>query len=373
MRAATRFHLLFVPAALLATGCDESSLPHEPIPLEAENPVTQHVPAQVTGPVRWADGYLLQGNPLRDSSDLTGGGLVFNRAGGAVIVTKPAGTTGRYIARFSGLSAILGPRSTVHVTQYGLGADLYCNPVTPRLVNDKVEVRCFKSSTRAPANAAFTVLVSGKYDDRAFAYANQPTGTDYSPAAAGSWNPAGTSRIHRDGTGRYRVVFSGLGALLPVGVGGHVQVNAAGTSKAHCKAQEFGGSPTLTVQVQCYTPAGAPVDSKFTAFVALPAAHLAYAWGDRPTALSYSPFEAYTSNPSGGTVYIARTGPGDYKVMWSGVDAEIVETGNLQVTAYGPGNAQCKAYDVGDEFAIVRCFGPNGEPVDSYYMVLLGS
>jgi hypothetical protein len=373
MRAATSIRLLLVPAVLLAAGCDDASLPQEPTALEAEHPVAEGVPSPLTGPARWADGYLLQGSPLRDSSDLSAGGFSYNRGGGAIIVTKPAGTTGRYIATFRGLSAVLGTRSAVHVTHYGIGTDSYCKPVIPRLVTDRVEVRCFKAGTRAPANASFTVLVSGKYADRAFAYAHQPTSTDYSPASAGSWNPAGASRIFRDGTGQYRVVFSGLGALLPPGGGGHVQVNAAGTGKTHCKAQEFGGSPNLTIQVRCYSPAGGLTDSKFTAFIALPAAHLAYAWGDRPTALSYSPFPAYTSTPSGGTVYITRAGPGDYKVEWTGVDAEIIESGTVQVTAYGRGNAQCKAYDVGDEFAIVRCFGPNGLPVDSYYMVLLGS
>jgi hypothetical protein len=45
----------------------------------------------------------------------------------------------------------------------------------------------------------------------------------------------------------------------------------------------------------------------------------------------------------------------------------------VQATAYGTGNAQCKAVDAMGESAVVQCFTPNGTPVDSYYMVLLGS
>jgi hypothetical protein len=41
--------------------------------------------------------------------------------------------------------------------------------------------------------------------------------------------------------------------------------------------------------------------------------------------------------------------------------------------AYGEGNAQCKGVDVGEEFAAVQCFKPDGSPVDSYFMVFFGS
>lgn len=40
----------------------------------------------------------------------------FNRAGGTITITRPAGTTGRFIATFGGLLARLAGRSAVRVT-----------------------------------------------------------------------------------------------------------------------------------------------------------------------------------------------------------------------------------------------------------------
>jgi hypothetical protein len=45
----------------------------------------------------------------------------------------------------------------------------------------------------------------------------------------------------------------------------------------------------------------------------------------------------------------------------------------VRANAYGQGNAQCKGVDVGEEFAVVQCFKPDGSPVDSYFMVFFGS
>lgn len=372
MRAARSIHPLLVPAALalFAAGCEDSALLQEPPDPEPTHPVSTGQPS-LTGP-HWASGYTLAGSPLTPYYELTGSNFTYNLSGGIVSITKPAETTGRYIVRFAGLSALLGGRSTVHANAYTSDAT-YCKPAQGYLANDKVEVRCFDARTRAPANAGFTLLVLGKTADPAFAYAHQPTGTDYSPSGAGSWNPAGSSRVFRDGTGQYRVVLNGFGGRLTPSVGGHPQVNAVGTGKAHCKALDFGGSPNLTVRVRCYAAGGGLVDSKFTVLFTTPSAHLAYAWGDRPTTLNYTPFPGFTSNPAGGTVYVSRHELGRYLVEWTGIEAEIYEGGTVQAMAYGTGNAQCKGEDIGEAFAVVRCFKPDGSPVDSHFMVLFGS
>jgi hypothetical protein len=221
--------------------------------------------------------------------------------------------------------------------------------------------------------ALFYLQVLGQRDDRAFAFAHQPTATNYSPAAAGSWNPAGTSKVIRAGVGQYQVVFNGYGARLPAGVGGHVHVNAVGTGKAYCSVQTWGGSPDLTVTVGCYTPAGTPADAKFTVLLTPPAAHLAYAWGDSPTYSQYQAWSFVSSNPVGGAITITRYGTGNYQIWWTGVDAEIRGWGNLQVTAYGEGGAQCKVVGYGNESAAVQCFAANGVPMDTQYTVLLAS
>jgi hypothetical protein len=373
MRTAVTLRLLLVPAALLVAACDDSPLLQEPSPGEESPPLHEAQAPALTTSARWADGYLHAGSPTTPSYAPVPY-LSYNRSGGSMNVTKPAGTTGRYIVTFSGLSAVLGTRSTVHVTEYGLN-DTYCKPVNGRLVNDKLEVRCFKASTRAPANAAFTVVVLGINSNAVFAYAHQPTSTDYLAAAGGTWNPRGATRVFRLGMGEYKVVFSGFAVAIPPGVAGHVQVNAVGTGKAHCTAADWDdeGTPDLNLIVQCHTPAGLPVDSKFTALFLLPSEHVAYAFADRPTTASYTPNPVATSNPSGGAVTITRTGVGDYIVVWSGVDPAVVDGGTVHVTSAFTDSTQCKATSLFDTGVMVHCFAPNGKPADAYYSVLLGS
>jgi hypothetical protein len=375
MRAITSLRLLVPATTLLAGACDDSSNPTAPeeTPLaEAEAPA----PEQATGPLEdvgfWADGYLSAADV--DGRMVVPSNTYFNRSGGAISVTKVAGTTGRYVARFSNLTTLLGGKSTVHVTATeGTTGNNYCKPVGGFLVRDSVEVRCYRVATGAAANTNFSLDVLGKRDDRAFAFANQPTATNYAPGSAGSWNPAGTTRIYRDGVGRYRVVFTGLGARLTPGVGGHVQVNAVGTNKVHCIMDHWGGFSDLEVTVACYSPAGARADAKFTTLFTLPAAHLAYVWADQPTLSSYTPHSAYRWNPVFGAVTITRNGVGAYTVRWTGVDAEIRDFGNAQVTAWGYNNAQCRVNGQLFDYVSVQCHGANGAPIDTHYAVLLGS
>ena len=331
--------------------------------------MAQEGAAPLAGATHWSAGYLHAGSPT-SASYAPLPYLSYNASDGAMNITKPAGTTGRYVVTFRGLSALLGSHSTVHLTEYGI-EDAYCKPVNGRLVNDKLQVRCFKASTRAPANAAFTVLVSGAQEQRAFAYAHQPAGTNYTAAAAGSYNPNGAIKVLREGAGAYRVVFTKLGSAVSTN-NGNVQVNAVGTGKAHCTAIEWGAQTDVSVYVRCYTPAGAPVDSKFTVLFLLPHPHVAYTYANQPSAASYSPNPSASWSPSGGGVTITRNGVGDYTVVWPWIGPDIVDGGTVQVTGYGE-NTQCKATSLFDTGAIVRCFAPNGSRVDARYTVLLGS
>ena len=365
MRTAISLSLLLVPAVLLVTACEESSSPLEPLAA----PPGQDSP-QAVEQARWADGYLRVTDPLATGYS-PAADFSFNRAGGATTITRPAGTTGRYVATFGGLSALFAGRSAVHVTGYGTG-NTYCKPVTPYLASDKVEVRCFKGANGTPVNAAFTLLVTGANGDRGFAFAHQPTATGYAPHAKHSWNPAGTMKVTRFSKGVYEVVFANLRPLeLPLG---HAQVTALGSGPARCTLGEWGGEPDLYVQVSCHTPAGALVDSKFSVLFARPADHLAYAFADQPTTASYTPPAFGAWNPSGGGISISRSGVGKYAVRWNGADPMILGQGNVQVTAveYATGT-HCKVTGQGAESAEVQCYSPNGTLVDSYYSVLLGS
>ena len=376
MRTAAPYRLLCLSTLALAAGaCDGAESPLEPLTVEDAAPMAEAGPAPLAGVGRWADGYLRVLDPTASShtpETLTS----FNRAGGLITVTRPAGTTGRYVARFAGLSAVLGTKSTVHVSGYGYDAT-YCKPAGARLVRDTIEVRCFSTYTGAPANTRFTLVVTRDYPNRAFAFAHQPTALQYSPAAAGSWNPGGTITVARTDPGTYRVAFNGLARQLPVNVLGHLQVNAVGTGGTHCKAYNSdtdNGSPNLYVEVRCYTRTGTAADTKFTVLFVLPATHVAYAWADKPTTASYAPLAYYSSNPSLEATTITRSTVGKYTVSWAAVEPEIDDIGDVQVTTYGSGRTQCKAVELtyyGQ--VVVNCFGPDGVYRDSRFMVLLHS
>ena len=376
MRTISPFRLLLVPVALLAAACDDSpdpTAPNAPPAAEAE----PHGPGS-TGPLEdlayWADGYLYAHAPT--SSSYTPMSLTaWSRSGMPINITKVPGTTGRYVVRFSGLSALVGAKNTVRVTAAGLpDAASYCKPVGAFLVRDSVEVRCYRIGTGAPQNSEYYVQVLAKRDDRAAAFANQPSAASYTPASSGSYNTAGTTKVIRSAVGRYQVVFGGFGTRLPAGTAGHVQVNAAGTGKGNCKVVTYGGSPDVTVDVACFSASGYSMDSKFSALLTMPAAHLAYAWIDSPSYTQpYSAYRVYASNPIGGTITIKRSGLGAYEVRWAAVDAEIRDYGTMAVTAWGESGTHCYSTALGHEYAQVQCRAVNGLPSDEQFVVLLGS
>src|SRR5262249_18215265 len=274
--------LLIPGLATLALACAGATVPDEPAPRGPAEPVEPAGgPAYaITSDRPWADGYVLADNPTSASyTPLASASR--NWAGGPIHITRPAGTTGRYVVTFTGLSAALGAKSTVKATGYGSGS-AYCKAMMGYLVSDAVEVRCFKAGSGAPVNTRFTLLVSRATNDRAFAFGHQPTAAHYTPTAKGSWNPGGAIDVTRIGPGRYQVRFANLGSWTN---GGLALASAVGPGKVYCTVGEtWGGSVStdLTLDVACYTPAGSPVDSKFTVAFVTPAKHLAYAFGSDP-------------------------------------------------------------------------------------------
>ena len=370
MRAAVPLRLLLTSAAMLSAACDEGSMPQEPsLPVE-EVPIG--TPIAEAGTTRWAAGYLHAGSPT-SASYAPLPYLSYNASGGTMNVTKPAGTTGRYVVTFQGLSALLGTKSTVHVTEYGLN-DTYCKPANGRLAEDKLEVRCFRAATGQAANAAFTVVVLGRASNAVFAYAHQPTTASYLAAGAGSFNPKGGVRVARTGLGKYSVTWDNFASSVPAGNEGNVQVSAVGTGKAHCIVEEWGdaSTPNFKIDVSCYSPAGVPVDSKFAAFFQIPHPNVAYVNADRPTEASYPARASAFWNPIGDAAWITRTGVGDYTVTWNAVDAAIKDGGTVQVTS-GWEAVQCKATSLTATGASVHCFGPQGIRADAAFMLLIGS
>jgi hypothetical protein len=215
--------------------------------------------------------------------------------------------------------------------------------------------------------------VLGRRDDRAFVFANQPTAASYSPANSGTWNPAGATKVVRNSVGKYFVSLAGIASRFPAGFGGHIQVSAVGTGKVYCKLEEWAGLTDLSVYLGCYSPAGAPADTKFTLQVTPPSAHLAFVYANLLAGDDYRPDPTYSSNPVGGAINVSRYGTGMYVVRWTGVDAEIRNMGNVQVTGYGWDGTLCKASGIDTEAVSILCFGPNGVAKDSQFIVLLSS
>jgi hypothetical protein len=352
------------------TGPDGAAAPSAPAVAADSAEVKTRRELEATAAPHWADGYVWAYSPT-SASYTASGFYAFNRSGGAIQITRQG--VGQYTVRFSGLSALLGAKSTVKVTGYNSNND-YCKPISARLVSDVVGIRCFNANTGAAVDAYYTVLVMRNYVELAFAHAQLPTSTNYAPQANASWNPAGPIRIFRNGTGSYTVRFSGLGSRLASN-GGHAQVVHVGTGAGHCKIGSWGGSPDLDVSVVCFSRSGALVDTKFNLLFLLPNSHLGYTWASDPAALSYFPNSYYSSNSGGGQIQITRSGTGQYHVTWNGLSGDLLDGGDVQVSAYGGFNptAQCKVEFWGSQDAYVRCFSPNGTLVDSQFDVLYGS
>ena len=185
--------------ALLIVGCGIDRNPTAPddpgvgLPEPATLPEPDadggsHAGDAITGDRLWADGYVLADKPTTTSyTPLASASL--NWAGGPLRITRPDGTTGRYVVTFTGLSSALGAKNTVRATGYG-GGNAYCKTVMGYLVSDKVEVRCYQGGTGTPVNTRFTLLVS-----RGLPTGPSPSATSRPPPntrpAGRLWSPAG--------------------------------------------------------------------------------------------------------------------------------------------------------------------------------------
>jgi hypothetical protein len=204
-----------------------------------------------------------------------------------------------------------------------------------------------------------------------FVWADQPSASSYAPAANYAYNGSGTPpQITRSGVGQYQVSFPGLSALYATR--GNVQVTAYGSSTTFCKVVSWTGD---VVSVACFADAGNPADSQYTVLFLFPdshaSSHFGFAWADQSANASYTPDPTYSYNAGGaGAITATRSGTGNYTITWSGISAVGSGGGHIQVTAYGPGNAQCRSDGWGSERAIVRCSDPTGAAVDSQYTIL---
>ncbi|MGX7824883.1 hypothetical protein ACTG9Q_07305 [Actinokineospora sp. 24-640] len=211
-------------------------------------------------------------------------------------------------------------------------------------------------------------------------WASNPASASYTPPTNYQMNSTGpgvTNTITRSGTGVYAVRFTGLGVT-----GGVAHATAYGAGTGQCKVGSWHPSAgDQLVTVRCFTLAGVPVDSMFTASytnrttwrgfdgAAVPGAYL---WAGEPTSANYTPSAVYQYNSSGAVNTVSRTGTGTYRVYLPGI-GHSVTGGHPLVTAYGSGSERCKVVSHGwttpsSTIQVnVRCFTTAGAPTDARF------
>lgn len=305
----------------------------------------------------------------------------FNSAGGAINISRSG--VGSYAVRFSGLGGDALVGGNVQVTPYGGGTET-CKVASwgSSGPDFTVNVLCF-TAAGAATDTMYAVRVAWYYAPSpgrrtSYAWADSPLSASYTPSTKFSFNSVGSAtNISRSGVGAYAVRFSDFGNQQPPPPGGNVLVTAYGGGSEACKVASWDNSGAdYTINVRCFTAAGAAVDTMYTVRAAW--GHSAsfnplsgYAWADNPTSASYTPNSLNSFNSSTVPVSITRSGVGTYAVRFPGLGGGS-SGGNVQVTAYGSDAATCKvgswSFTFPDFIANVRCF-KSGVPVDTRYSI----
>ena len=282
---------------------------------------------------------------------------------------------GSYRVKFTGLVA--GSNAgTVDVTTNSFAG--FCKVVdwTPTATDTIVDVQCF-SGSGAPNDAAFNVAYANpgtrQPSNMAYVLADQPTTAEYTPPSQYQFNSkGGTNTVSRVSTGVYSV------SLPKVGLdSGTVKVTGYTTDATNCQVGGWGGSPTLTVTVQCYDTAGNPADGAFTmtwvdrfSLLGEKGHTRGYVWADSPSTGSYTPSPAYQENSSGASNGVTRFSAGNYLVTMPSIGANH---GDVQVTTYGSTVANCVSSGWGTtgttQEVYVLCFDAAGALIDVQFTV----
>jgi len=301
-------------------------------------------------------------------------GFSFNSTGEGIRIGRSA--TGTYTVRFFGLGAF-ATQGTVDVTAEGLQpsqcAVTHWAPDSTGTIL-LIGVNCF-SVSGAKMDAPFTVAftsggsTTGTTD---YVWANKPGANSYTPSRPFQFNSSGgTNRIERAGPGRYDVLLPG-----PVVQGGTVKVTAYGKTANSCQVDSWADrSPGQIVLVDCFNPAGAPVNNQFTmTFTASDdlfgdGAPSGYLWADQPDASSYTPSTIYQHDTAGTTATVTMLGTGEWEALFPGENQGA--QGDQQATAYGSTPAHCIVDGpigiASGESADVFCFDTSGNPLNVTY------
>jgi hypothetical protein len=225
-----------------------------------------------------------------------------------------------------------------------------------------------------PADSGFTLslLAAREYIGRvAYLFGNLVTGggitsRPYNHAESrGSYNTS----LHV-GPGRYQVWLDGAEADQ----GGNVQV-ASFDGWCRVTARRPENMTSSWVDIACRNLAGKLANGlfmlRFTEDVGIEAQFgdgpAAYLWADQRSTASYVPAATFRHSSAGKAPRVTRSAVGTYAVRLPGMPVG----GVAHVTGYGTGAARCQLTSIRSaatpQIVGVRCFRPDGTPVDSQF------
>lgn len=223
-----------------------------------------------------------------------------------------------------------------------------------------------------PVEASVNVTVR---DDPRFGYAwaSDATSATYTPSAEWRFNSSGGGiTITRSAAGTYAVRFAGLGQAT--GQRENVQVTSY-IELAYCGTGgwETQGSD-LIVNVRCFAPGGAPMDSRYTVLVVGARAlegRLGFAHADQPGQSSYRP--ALAHNSAFGAATITRTGTGTYRADFSGLARGTGGPEMVMVTHVGTAANRCvvEVWELSGFWTNITCTDQSGAQVDAQFSLLV--
>jgi hypothetical protein len=235
----------------------------------------------------------------------------------------------------------------------------------------RVNVRCH-TAAGALSDTMFVAQYfrtgAGNPFQQAYLWANSPLAASYTPSSFYSWNSrGGTNKVSRVSTGVYTASLPGFTTI-----GGNVAITAYGSDSSYCKISSWGVS---TVNVRCFTAAGAPVDTMFTLrytdkHVANSFQRGAYVWANQPATAGYTPSTTYAFHSQGNAITAARTSAGQYQIRIPNLAA--LNRTSVMVTGYGATNTNCDVVSwgsngIGGVNVNVRCQTAAGVAADSMF------
>lgn len=231
-----------------------------------------------------------------------------------------------------------------------------------------VNVACF-ALNGTPADSMFVArfqhLGPNQPAEGGYLWSSNPTGSGAVPTQW-SWNSfGGANSVSRNSVGVYTANLPGLSAI-----GGTVHVTAYGGDNVHCKVNSW--FPPSVI-VNCFTPAGAPADSRFTLFygrefVPNLGGDGGYGWTQDTDGTISTTYSWHSKGAAVSKFVDGPPVPGMTAVQFPRI--RPVNSTTAMVTAYGGNANSCQvgsfvSDEAGGVLVVARCFRPDGTPENS--------